>query len=203
MAENGLPEQDFEDVKDRTKLVWLGIGALILLMIGALWYMGQPDTNVSQVRVKHILISYDANDPHERARALQLARELRERIAGGESFEKLAREYSDDASSAARGGDLGYYPKGSFAGDFEKFAWNAEPDKLSDVISTTHGFHIAMVTDRTLSDADRYEMELEQRAREALDEQLRSEEETPDDDAGGAPEDGETTPVGDPEDPAR
>ncbi len=194
MAENQLPERPLEDVRDRTRFVWLGIGALFIIMLGALWFMGRPDTNVSQVRVKHILISYDMGNPHARARALQLARELRERIAEGESFEKLAREYSDDAVSAARGGDLGYYPKGSFVGEFEKFAWHAEVGKLSDVISTAHGFHVAMVTDRSLTEAERYEMELEERARETQFEDLQDGE-TPD---ANAP-----APAEEPEDPAR
>jgi parvulin-like peptidyl-prolyl isomerase len=38
--------------------------------------------------------------------------------------------------------------------------------KLSDIISTEHGFHLIVVTDRTISDAEKFESELDQRTRE-------------------------------------
>ena len=125
---------------------------------------------------QHILVTFDAADPADRARALDLISDLRERILKGERFETLARRYSDDPVSRARGGDLNYYPKGTFAPEFEEYVWNAPIGQLSDVVETSFGFHLIVATDRHLTDADRYEMELDQRARDALRQRTGAEE---------------------------
>jgi len=160
-----------EEPKDRTKFIWLGVVVLVAVMIGILWWRGRPNPSASMVHAKHILIEYDHNDPSDRARALDLITQIRERIMNGESFGALAREYSADPGSAARGGDLGYQQKGTFVPEFEAYVWSAPINQLSDVISTTLGFHLIVVIDRHLTEADLYEMELDKRAREALDQQ--------------------------------
>ncbi len=165
-----------EEPKDYTKVIWLGIVVLVAIMVAGLWYIGRPNPNVSMVRAKHILVTFDAADPADRARALDLISDLRERILKGERFETLARRYSDDPVSRARGGDLNYYPKGTFAPEFEEYVWNAPIGQLSDVVETSFGFHLIVATDRHLTDADRYEMELDQRARDALRQRTGAEE---------------------------
>lgn len=156
------------EVKDRTKYVWLGVAALIVLMLGALYWMGRPDQSRSQVRAKHILIPFSHNDPADRARALEQILDLRERIVAGESFERLAQEYSADPFSGARGGDLGYEQRGAFAEAFENYVWSAPIGELSEVITTSHGFHLVRVEDRHISPAEIYDLELDRRAREEL-----------------------------------
>lgn len=158
-----------EEPRDRTRYIWIGVAVLFCIMVGALWYIGRPDPKVSTVRARHILIQFVKNDATDRARALELISSLRERIVRGASFSSVAREYSNDPGSAARGGDLGYYPKGTFEPEFEEYVWNAPIGELSEVIETTHGFHLIRVEHRHLSKADEYEQELEQRAREELE----------------------------------
>lgn len=158
-----------EEPKDYTKRIWVGVVVLVSIMVAALWYIGRPNPNISMVRAKHILIAFSANDAADRARALDLISEIRERLLKGERFETLARRYSDDPGSRARGGDLNFLPKGSFAAEFEQYVWSAPIGQLSDIVATSFGFHLIVVTDRHLTDADRYEMELDERAREALE----------------------------------
>jgi len=158
-------QEDFQEARDRTPYVWAGIVVLLLIMTGALYMSGRPDPSVSTVRASHILISFNPQDPADRERALRLINDLRDQIEGGTSFARLARDYSDDAFSGARGGDLGYARKGLFEERFENYVWSAPLGELSQVVETIHGFHLIRVDDRFLSEADRYEQELEDRVR--------------------------------------
>ncbi len=152
-----------ESAVDRTKWIWGGIGILVLVMVILIYVTSEQKPPVSSVRAEHILITFDRADPNDRANALELLQELRDRIEDGENFRRLARRYSDDPFSAARGGDLNYHPKGSFDDNFEDYVWNAPLNELSEIIQTNHGFHLIRVVDRYVTDADAYEMELERR----------------------------------------
>lgn len=165
-----LGEQEpTDEPKDRTKWIWLGVFLLLGAMVATLWIAGRTDPKVSMVRSKHILIQFNNNDPADRTRALDLAMSLRERLVRGERFESLAKEYSNDPGSSRRGGDLGYYPKDSFAEAFEKYVWTAPVGQLSEILETPHGFHLVIVEDRYLTKEDEYEMQLDERARKELE----------------------------------
>jgi len=155
-----------EEPKDRTRLLWAGVAVVLALMMGALWFSQKPKANISSVRAKHILIRYNAGDAADRNRALETLTSIRERILKGEKFDALAREYSEDPMSARRGGDLGWAPRGTYSAAFDAYCWTAEVGKLSDIVSTEHGFHLIVVTDRTISAAEKFESELDQRTRE-------------------------------------
>ncbi len=158
-----------EEPRDYTKAIWLGILGFAALMLAALWFFtdeGAPP--VSRVRAEHILISAQMNDAVDRQRALELAKELRERILRGEDFATLAREYSNDPGSSQRGGDLGYQIRGTFEDPFEDYVWDPkkEPGKVYELVRTGRGYHIIRIIDRQYSAADKYELD-RQRAREA------------------------------------
>lgn len=100
------------------------------------------------IAARHILIAYDgavgASDKvrRSRAEARGLAESLRQRALAGESFEALARQYSDDGS-AARGGDLGAFSRGTMVQAFEDAAFALPEDGgISDVVETEFGFHV-------------------------------------------------------------
>ncbi|TLN01845.1 peptidylprolyl isomerase, partial [bacterium] len=63
----------------------------------------------------------------------------------GASFEELARKNSADAS-AAKGGDLGWFSKGTMVPEFDKVAFGLKDGELSNVVKTPYGFHIIKVT---------------------------------------------------------
>jgi parvulin-like peptidyl-prolyl isomerase len=148
-------EQEDIEIKDRTKWWWMAFVVLFVVMLGSIWTYGRLKSHESIVRAKHILISFNKADPADEARAGQLVRELRERIGNGESFSKLAEQYSNDPSSATRGGDLGWMPRASFLEAFEQYVWSAPIGELSDAIQTTLGYHLIIVTDRVISEIDR------------------------------------------------
>ena len=152
-----------EEPRDRVRLLWIGVIILALAAAVTLWVVNRADPAVSRVRVKHILITMDKGDPEARAQAYETITRLRERIANGESFETLAKQYSNDVQSARRGGDLGYIKKGTLSDNVEEYVWRAPLDTLSDVIETPFGYHLVMVLDRYLAPGDRYQKELEER----------------------------------------
>ena len=161
-------EENANEPKDYTRYLWWGILASVLLMIGLFASVGERQPKRSEVRAKHILIKCAPSDPADRARALKTVQELRERLINGESFEKLAKEYSDDPLSAVRGGDLGYAAKGTYLEQFEKYIWSAPINELGDIVQTAHGLHLIVVLDRHISAGDAYETELERRVNEDL-----------------------------------
>ena len=66
----------------------------------------------------HILI--EINDEVSDSQARQKMEEVKEKLAAGEPFEALAKEYSDDVGSAAQGGSLGFTAKGAFLPEFDE-----------------------------------------------------------------------------------
>jgi parvulin-like peptidyl-prolyl isomerase len=162
--EIGDLEKPVEEYRDRTKLVWAGVLCVFVVMIGAMWFMQKPRAQVSSVRARHILITYNSADAADRMRALERVTDIRERLLKGEGFDKLAREYSEDPASSRKGGDLGWAPKGSFAKAFEEYCWTAPLGELSDIVQTEYGFHLIKVDDRHRTAAEEYEAELDRKA---------------------------------------
>jgi parvulin-like peptidyl-prolyl isomerase len=165
-----------EQVKDRTKWIWVGVGILLCLMVAALYRWNHMNPRQSFVQLKHILIRYDQSDPAAEARALKLITEIRQRIVDGESFSRLAEEYSNDPGSAPKGGNLGTCEKGDLVEPVEEYAWTAPIGQLSDVIKTRFGFHLVIVDYRKISEADKaYEADQE-RLREELERRKKERE---------------------------
>ena len=72
---------------------------------------------------------------------LSVAQELKTKIAKGESFANLAKQFSIDGSKR-RGGDLGFFGRGMMVAEFEKAAFALEKGQVSDIIKTQFGYHI-------------------------------------------------------------
>lgn len=106
--------------------------------------LGTPE----QRRVRHILIQVPQDASEEEVEAArEKAQKLLDRIQAGESFEELAKEYSDDPGSAAQGGDLGFFGRGVMVSAFEDAAFGLDKGQVSDLVRTPFGFHIIQVVD--------------------------------------------------------
>lgn len=149
--------------KDRTRWLWLAIVLLIVGMLVVVWVVNREPSTRSRIRISHILIGFDANNPADRQRALEQARAVREQLLEGASFATLAREYSTDKWSAARGGDVGWQHQGQLVAVIEEWAWTAPIGEVSDVLAASYGYHIAVVTGREISAIDQYERSLQER----------------------------------------
>ncbi len=83
-----------------------------------------------KIRCSHILVE-----------KMSTAQEVLEKLKKGESFAKLAEQYSIDGSRK-RGGDLGYFSRGQMVKPFEDAAFKLEVGQVSDIVKTQFGYHV-------------------------------------------------------------
>jgi peptidyl-prolyl cis-trans isomerase C len=101
-----------------------------------------------QARARHILIKTSkTSTEEEKAKAKAKAEEILERLKKGEDFAVLAEQYSEDQKTRAKGGDLGYFPRGKMAESFENAAFTLKSGEISGIIETNFGFHILKTED--------------------------------------------------------
>ncbi|MCP1489077.1 peptidyl-prolyl cis-trans isomerase D [Pseudomonas fluorescens] len=93
-----------------------------------------------QRRAAHILI--EVNDKTTEAQAKAKIEEVQARLAKGEKFEALAKEFSQDPGSANNGGDLGYAGPGVYDPAFEKALYSLSKDQVSAPVRTDFGYHL-------------------------------------------------------------
>ncbi|NLN62439.1 MAG: hypothetical protein GX146_06120 [Myxococcales bacterium] len=93
---------------------------------------------------RHILIKQDAAADDDQKAEVRKAAEaiLADVKKPGASFADLAREHSEDPGSAAKGGELGFHPKGVMVAAFDEAMFAMAPGEISDLVETEYGFHI-------------------------------------------------------------
>ena len=97
----------------------------------------------ARAHARHILIAYRPGDgPGARGAARKKALDLLKRVKDGEDFGALAREYSDDRDTAAKGGDLGEITRGEVAKEFGDFVFALKPGQTGELLESKYGFHI-------------------------------------------------------------
>jgi len=87
-----------------------------------------------QIKASHILVKTEKE-----------AKDILAKLKSGGNFEELAKKNSVD-SSAAKGGDLGWFGKGSMVPAFEKAVLALKEGQISDVVKSDFGFHIIKLT---------------------------------------------------------
>jgi peptidyl-prolyl cis-trans isomerase D len=102
-----------------------------------------------QVRASHILVRIpDEATTETREEKRAAAEKILADARGGKDFAQLARTHSEDIGSAARGGDLGFFPRGSMVPSFEATAFALAPGQISGLVETNYGYHIIRVEER-------------------------------------------------------
>ncbi|MBF8280662.1 MAG: PpiC-type peptidyl-prolyl cis-trans isomerase [Candidatus Magasanikbacteria bacterium] len=76
------------------------------------------------------------------AKAEEVLKEVKE---GKTSFEELAKKYSQDPGSAAKGGDLGFFSEGMMVPEFENAAFALKKGEVSGIVESQFGYHIIRV----------------------------------------------------------
>src|SRR3546814_9423162 len=97
---------------------------------------------VTQTHARHILIKTNKVMADDQARDLLL--KLRRRIENGESFDELARRYSEDAT-APQGGDLGWLSPGDTVPAFEQAMDALQVGQVSEPVKSPFGWHLIQV----------------------------------------------------------
>ncbi|WP_179403957.1 SurA N-terminal domain-containing protein [Burkholderia guangdongensis] len=105
----------------------------------------------AQVRVSHIFIAAasDASAADKAAAKAKAQQLLAEVNAHPDQFAQIAEKNSQDAPSAAKGGDLGFITRGSTAGGkaFDDAAFALKQGEISGVVESDLGFHILKATE--------------------------------------------------------
>jgi peptidyl-prolyl cis-trans isomerase C len=113
-------------------------------------YDANPElfTEGEQVRAAQILVRTHQDDPPaKREEARARIDEAYEKLQGGEDFAELAKEYSQ-ATTAANGGDLGFFPRGVMVPMLEEVAFRTPVGESSQVFETVYGFNILQVLEK-------------------------------------------------------
>ncbi len=98
---------------------------------------------VPAIRCRHILISYyNQKGKLDTTAALTKIKAIRDSLINGASFTKLAKKYSADKMSAARGGDLGFFQRRKMAKPFDEAAFKLKVNQISGIVKTRFGFHV-------------------------------------------------------------
>lgn len=106
-----------------------------------------------EVGARHMLVAYKGAQharpyiTRSREEAQAFAEELRARVLGGEDFATIAKENSDDAGSAAMGGDLGTFRREDMVPEFSDAAFALQPGGVSAVVESAFGFHVIQRTE--------------------------------------------------------
>jgi peptidyl-prolyl cis-trans isomerase D len=115
-------------------------------------YYDQHKNNFGQdarQRASHIMIQLSAQATVEqRNHALTQAEDVA-RLAAAQpaTFAELAKKYSQDVGSAAKGGDLGWLVPGMLTSAQQKALDALQKGQVSAVVESSHGFHILKLTD--------------------------------------------------------
>jgi peptidyl-prolyl cis-trans isomerase D len=102
-----------------------------------------------QRRASHILINAPKDAPAaDRQKAKARADELLQAVRKSpDSFAEVAKKNSQDAGSAANGGDLDFFARGAMVKPFEDAAFAMKNGDISEVVESDFGYHIIKLTD--------------------------------------------------------
>lgn len=104
---------------------------------------------LQRTHVRHILVK--TNELVSQSEAEHKLQIVKERLDHGGNFAELARQYSNDLSSA-KGGDLGWLYAGDTVPEFERAMDALKPGEISRPIQSPFGFHLIQVLERKVED---------------------------------------------------
>lgn len=94
---------------------------------------------------RHILIGTHPSCQNDPKKTIE---ELQSKIRNGTSFEELAKAYSDDAVSAAKGGELGWIRRGQTVKPFEDALFAMQTaGEITTPVATKFGMHLIQLVE--------------------------------------------------------
>lgn len=117
---------------------WKQVRAQLIGMQVTQRVIGDVPTVAEHVHARHILVA----TPEE-------AEHILSQIQANADFHTLAQSHSQDTSTSASGGDLGFFPRGILvAPEVEEAAFGLQPGQVSAVVASSLGYHIVQVMER-------------------------------------------------------
>ncbi len=101
----------------------------------------------SEINASHILVRCDENaNPADTLAAFKKITALKKRLDKGESFEKVARENSEDPSAKTNDGNIGWFTVFGTIYPFETTVYSLKPGEVSAMpVRTEFGYHLVKV----------------------------------------------------------
>ena len=106
-----------------------------------------------EIAAQHILVMHAGSQSkpegvtRTREEAKARAQQCLVRIRGGEAFEAVVKECTDEPGGAERGGDLGVFERAQMVKSFGDAAFSLRINEVSEVVETPFGFHIIKRTE--------------------------------------------------------
>lgn len=103
-----------------------------------------------EILAAHIMVKIPkGGTDQDKANAKAKAKELFDKVKGGEKFEDVARQFSDDKQTSDQGGQLQPFKSGRFPKSFEDAAFGLKNNgDVSEPIETPYGWHIIKRIDK-------------------------------------------------------
>ncbi len=106
------------------------------------------ERSLKDVDISHIMILLKATaNEKEVAIAEQQIMNIQKKLRAGESFEELAKQFSEDKNTKEKGGNIGYFtalfPDGFY--ELESAAYNTQVGQVSNMARTASGIHLVKV----------------------------------------------------------
>ena len=99
-----------------------------------------------QVKLRMIVIREGASgDVPDTGSKAELAQEIRQKVAGGAEFDRMAQMYSEDESTQQVGGDWGWIERNTLNEKLTNVAFSLRPGEVSPVVSLGNTYYILMV----------------------------------------------------------
>jgi peptidyl-prolyl cis-trans isomerase SurA len=130
-------------------------------------YREQRQVVVKEYHAQHIMV--EINELVGARDAMDLIIDIRKRLDAGEDFAALAKEYSDDVSTANLGGDMGWFPPKAYGDRVEQTLLALKEGQISEPFQTMSGWHIIQLLGER--ETDRTEEAIREEAREKIRQQ--------------------------------
>ena len=103
-----------------------------------------------EIKVAHLMIRMNAHAaPADSLTAKKKIDELYSRLKKGENWDKLVAQFSEDAGSAANGGELPPFGTGRMIPSFEEVAFRLQkPGDIAGPVQTPYGWHVIKLLER-------------------------------------------------------
>jgi parvulin-like peptidyl-prolyl isomerase len=100
------------------------------------------------VNVQHILLLTNGKSDAEKKTIRNKMAKILSRARSGESFDALAKEFSEDPGSKDKGGLYEDVTRGQMVKPFEDACFSTPVGKISDIVETKYGYHILKILSR-------------------------------------------------------
>ncbi len=127
----------------------------------------QRQVMVKEYHARHIMVQI--NELITARAAMDRVTDIRQRLKNNEDFAALAKEFSDDPTSANLGGDMGWFPPQAYGDRVAQTLQSLQQDEISEPFQTEAGWHIIQLLG--MRESDRTEEAIREEARAKIRQQ--------------------------------